>query len=116
MEVLLYFWIGTAILSIVILVTNPKRNDVTDNVQKFRTLAVGAGFVPCAGLSLIAQLVYLGVYRAALARGDSRNRRLSSQLETSFGTSTTQPKPAPPASGPGTDAEPKGGDAANPFM
>jgi hypothetical protein len=102
-------WAAGIVLSIVILATNPKRTDVSQKIQSLRTGSIAFGFLPCVGLGLLIQVVYLALYRAALSRTLANQERLRSGLATDFGQNSGLLPPASPQL-------PSPPNADNPFL
>jgi len=100
-KLFLGLWALGAVMSVIIIATNPARTDIGDKTQKLRTASIAAGFIPCFGLSILAQIIYFGLYRASVGHSVATQNKLRSSLSSSFGTpdsgpSTSLPAPKPP--------------------
>ena len=115
MKIWFGFWVVGIILSVIILATNPKRDDVGEKVQRYRTLAIVMGFVPCFGFSTLAQIIYIVMYRTKLAMAVSTHSKLGASLSTDFGSSPGRTA-APPAASPGAPPAARPPSSDNPFL
>ena len=61
-------WLIGIGISVAIIVKSPRVPGISDKTEGLRKAAIVLGFVPCLGMALIAQLIYLGMYRAKLGR------------------------------------------------
>ena len=61
-------WLIGIGISVAIIVKSPRVPGISDKTEALRKVAIILGFVPCLGIALIAQLIYLGMYRAKLGR------------------------------------------------
>jgi hypothetical protein len=61
-------WLVGIGISVAIIVKSPRVPGISDKTEGLRKAAIILGFVPCLGMALIAQLIYLGMYRAKLGR------------------------------------------------
>lgn len=105
-------WIAQLVFGAVVYFTNPKRDDISDKTQSSRKLAIYAGLVPCVGFMLFLQVIWLVIYRIALAREQSLHNRFQAGLQTSFGP-LTRGSEAPQAL---PTNSPSKSQAENPFL
>lgn len=75
-------WLIGVGISVAIIVKSPRVRGISDKTEGLRKAAIILGFVPCLGLALIAQLIYLGMYRAKLGR--FLERQASAQAALSY--------------------------------
>lgn len=75
-------WLIGIGISVAIIVKSPRVPGISDKAEGLRKAAVILGFVPCLGMALIAQLIYLGMYRARLGR--FLERQTSAQAALSY--------------------------------
>jgi hypothetical protein len=88
-------WIAQLVFGAIVYVTNPKR-EASSKAQSARSLAIYGGLVPCVGLMLFLQVLWLVLYRVQLAREDSVHRRYQSRLADSFGAPPSRGLAEPP--------------------
>src|ERR1035437_1805095 len=79
-------WAAQIVFGLIVLGTNPKRDDVSPKSQTYRSMAIWLGFVPCVGLMLLYQVFALIRYRGGIAYTDRQRGKLQATLETSFDT------------------------------
>lgn len=94
-------WLAQIVFGGIVLLTNPKREELSNKAQTSRTLAIFAGLVPCIGFMLLMQIGWLIMYRVIAARETSIHERFQKGLVTSFetpksaGSSVTRAEPKP---------------------
>jgi hypothetical protein len=82
-------WLIGIGISVAIIVKSPRVPGISDKTEGLRKAAIILGFVPCLGIALIAQLIYLGMYRAKL--GPFLARQASAQAALSYEDFETGP-------------------------
>jgi hypothetical protein len=75
-------WLIGVGISVAVIAKCPKVPGLPSSTEKYRSLAIIMGFVPCLGIALIVQLIYLGMYRAKLGR--FRQGQSSAQAALSY--------------------------------
>lgn len=116
-------YVAQIVLALIILAAVPKREDLPAKINNGRDNAIKLGFVPCVGIMLFYQLVFLGLYFAAKGREDSKRTQLAGRLTaTSFDSpSVGSSSPAGPGANPFADPATGSGGAGsaasdNPFL
>jgi hypothetical protein len=61
-------WLIGIGISVAVIAKYPRVPGISEKAERYRLGAIIMGFVPCLGLALIVQLIYLGMYRAKLGR------------------------------------------------